>query len=89
MGGLIGCGLVEVAALIGCRNRFAESAPRCLARARSAREGADAIPIDQLEVLAEDPAPALMLPAGEFIIEVQDPEGKPLTNFRVRKEKPE
>jgi hypothetical protein len=38
-----------------------------------------------LEVLAERPAPALMLPAGEFIIEVQDPEGKPLTNFRIKK----
>ena len=61
------------------------TAPRCLVRARSAREGADAIPIDQLEVLAERPATALMLPAGEFIIEVQDPEGKPLTTFRVRK----
>jgi hypothetical protein len=64
------------------------AAPRCLVRARSAREGADAIPIDQLEVLAERPAPALMLPAGEFIIEVEDPEGKPITNFRVRKERP-
>jgi hypothetical protein len=61
------------------------AAPRCLVRARSSREGADAIPIDQLEVLAERPAQALMLPAGEFIIEVQDPEGKSLTNFRVRK----
>lgn len=64
-------------------------APRCLARARSAREGADAIPIDQLEVLAERPASALMLPAGEFLIEVQDPEGKPITSFRVRNVKPE
>ena len=61
------------------------AAPRCMVRARSAREGADAIPIDQLEVLAERPAAALMLPAGEFIIEVEDPEGKPLTNFRVRR----
>src|SRR5262245_46120443 len=66
-------------------NHACGAAPRCLVRARSAREGADAMPIDQLEVLAERPAPALMLPAGEFIIEVQDPEGKPLTNFRVRK----
>jgi hypothetical protein len=66
-----------------------DAAQRCLVRARSAREGADAIPIDQLEVLAEHPAPALMLPAGEYIIEVEDPEGKPITSFRVRKERPE
>jgi hypothetical protein len=30
--------------------------------------------------------PALMLPAGEFVIEVQDPEGKPVKNFRIRKD---
>jgi hypothetical protein len=65
------------------------AAPRCLVRARSAREGADAIPVDQLEVFAERPAAALMLPAGEFIVEVEDPEGKPLANFRVRKGRPE
>jgi hypothetical protein len=64
------------------------AAPRCLVRARSSREGADAIPIDQLEVLAERPATALMLPAGEFIIEVEDPGGKPIKSFRVRKERP-
>jgi hypothetical protein len=61
---------------------------RCLVRARLASEPADAIPIDQLEVLAERQAAALMLPAGEFIIEVQDPEGRPLTNFRIRKGRP-
>jgi hypothetical protein len=62
---------------------------RCLVRARVASEPADAIPIDQMEVLAERPAPALMLPAGEFIIEVQDPEARPLMNFRIRKGRPQ
>jgi hypothetical protein len=61
---------------------------RCLVRARIASEPADAIPIDQLEVLAERPAPALMLPAGEFTIEVQDPDGRPVMNFRIRKGRP-
>jgi hypothetical protein len=61
---------------------------RCLVRARAASEPADAIPIDQLEVLAEWRAPALMLPAGAFIIEVQDPGGRPVMNFRIRKGSP-
>lgn len=63
--------------------RICGAAPRCLARARVAREAADAIPIDQLEVSAARPAPALMLPAGEFIIDVQDPAGKTIANFRI------
>jgi hypothetical protein len=64
------------------------AARRCLVRARAAREGADAIPIDQLEILAERPAAILMLPAGEFIIEVQDTEGKSFTNFRIKQGRP-
>ncbi len=61
------------------------SAQRCLVRARITSEGSDAIPIDQLEVSASRPAPALMLPAGEFIVEVQDPKGNPIMNFHIRK----
>jgi hypothetical protein len=60
--------------------------PRCLVRARAANESEGATPLDQLEVLAKRPAPALMLPAGEFVIEIQDPEGKPVKNFRIRKD---
>jgi hypothetical protein len=61
---------------------------RCLVRARAASETADATPIDQLEVLADRPAPRLMLPAGEFIIEAENPEGKPIMSFRIRKGRP-
>ena len=58
---------------------------RCLVRARAASETRDASPVDQLEVLAEQRTPTLMLPGGEFIIEVESPEGRPITNFRVRR----
>ncbi|MGH9835707.1 MAG: hypothetical protein ACRD9Y_22030, partial [Blastocatellia bacterium] len=60
------------------------AAPRCLVRARAAGEAADATPIDQLEVTAARPA-TLLLPAGELVVEVQDPAGKPIRNFSVGK----
>jgi hypothetical protein len=51
-------------------------APACLVKARPAREGADAIPIDQIAVEAGKPVPALMLPEGEHVIRVEDAKGK-------------
>lgn len=63
--------------------RVCGAAPRCLVSARAAGEAADATPIDQLEVSAERPA-TLMLPTGEFSIEVQDPAGKPIASYQVR-----
>ncbi|MGH9848743.1 MAG: hypothetical protein ACREBD_02690 [Blastocatellia bacterium] len=58
------------------------AAARCLVRARALGEAADAIPIDQLEISANRQA-SLLLPVGEFNLEVQDPEGKTIRNFRV------
>jgi hypothetical protein len=51
-------------------------APRCLVQARPAKEGADAIPIDQILVEKGKEAPALMVPAGEIVIRVEDARGK-------------
>lgn len=52
------------------------AAPRCLVRARPVKEGEDAVPIDQIMVEAGKPVPALVLPAGEFAIRVEDAGGK-------------
>jgi hypothetical protein len=58
-------------------------APRCLVRARSAAEGPDATPIDQ--ILAEPGRPvALLLPAGEFALRVEDAAGKVLGERSLR-----
>jgi hypothetical protein len=61
------------------------AAARCLARVRAANEGSDAIPIDQLEVTNSQAT--LLLPAGEFSVEIQTPEGKPIRNFRVSRKR--
>jgi hypothetical protein len=52
------------------------TAPRCLVTARSAAEGADAIPLDQIVVEAGKPVPALLLPPGKYVIRVEDAQGK-------------
>ncbi len=46
-------------------------APRCVVEARASNEGEDAIPVDRVEVRAGEPVPALMLPAGAFVIEAK------------------
>lgn len=66
-------------------NKVCGTAPRCLVRARAASETEDAVPLDQLEVLAALRMPMLMLPAGDFIVEVQDPEGNQIRSFRIRR----
>lgn len=62
-------------------------ATRCLVRARFASESEEAVPVDQLEVITRLPIPALMLPAGQFVIEVQNAEGKQITTRRIRAHK--
>ncbi|HEY3571278.1 MAG TPA: hypothetical protein VGP73_25355 [Thermoanaerobaculia bacterium] len=59
-------------------------APRCLVKARPVQEGTDAVPIDQIVAEAGKPAPALLLPEGEFIVRVEDAQGKLISE---RKEK--
>jgi hypothetical protein len=56
-------------------------APRCLVKARPVQEGEDAIPIDQILVETGKPAPALMLPTGEFVVRVEDAKGKVILEF--------
>ena len=56
----------------------------CLVSARAVGEAATAVPFDKLEITSGKPQPALLLPAGDFIIEVQDPEGKQLQKLPVR-----
>lgn len=56
-------------------------ASRCLVKARPVKEGEDAIPIDQILVETGKPAPALMLPAGKFVIRVEDAAGKVILEF--------
>ena len=57
---------------------------RCLVRARFAAEDVDAVPIDQVEAVAGHTVPALMLPAGEFVLEVKDADDKMLKTWRVK-----
>jgi len=59
--------------------------PRCLVRARAAPESSDAIPVDELEITADQRAPTLMLPRGEFVIDVQDSAGNTLRTLSVRR----
>jgi hypothetical protein len=56
----------------------------CLVRARFAGESAEAVSIDQIEAKTNR-ANALLLPKGNFIIEVQDVSGNLLKTFNVRK----
>jgi hypothetical protein len=50
-------------------------APRCLVRARLASEGDDAVPVDQVEVVAGHPAPVLLLPPGEYVVRAESAAG--------------
>jgi hypothetical protein len=54
----------------------------CLVRAKFANESIDAVPIDQIESRNTTQS-ALMLPKGDFIIEVQDSAGKSLKTWQV------
>jgi hypothetical protein len=60
------------------------TAARCLVRARVASESEDAVPVDQVEVIAGRSAPVLMLPVGEFSLEVKDAEDKMIKTFRIK-----
>jgi predicted TIM-barrel fold metal-dependent hydrolase len=48
---------------------------RVLVQAFVAKEGADAIPVDQVVLVAGEPAPVLLVPDGEFRLVVQDEKG--------------
>lgn len=63
-------------------------APRCLVQARPVNEGKDAVPIDQTVVEAGKPAPALMLPDGEFVVHVEDAQGKLISEQREKVPRP-
>jgi hypothetical protein len=65
-----------------------KTSARCLVSARIATESVDAVPIDQLEVRAENKATVMMLPRGEFVVDAQDPDGKPIQSFRIKTRKP-
>ncbi|HYG62308.1 MAG TPA: hypothetical protein VEL74_06985 [Thermoanaerobaculia bacterium] len=59
-------------------------AKRCLVHARLAAEGKDAIPVDQVLVSAGKPAPALMLPKGDFVVRVEGADGALIDRMPVR-----
>jgi hypothetical protein len=56
----------------------------CLVRARFAAESADAVPVDQIEA-STDTKTALMLPKGDFIIDVETVAGKSMKTWRVKR----
>jgi len=60
------------------------AAPRCLVKARLAAESAEATAIDALEVTANTPAPTLMLPRGEFVIDTQDAAGRVVATRSIK-----
>ncbi len=59
-------------------------ATRCLVRVRIADESDNAIPIDQVEVIVGRDIPVLMLPTGEFILEIKDVTNKMLKTSRIK-----
>lgn len=61
-----------------------QSEKHCLVKARFAVESADAVPIDQIEVRSNTKT-ALMLPKGDFLIEVENAEGKRLKSWQVKR----
>jgi hypothetical protein len=61
-----------------------QTAPRCLVRARAVTEEADAVPVDQVEVIADNKLLVLMLPPGEFAVEVKDAADKILKTWRIK-----
>ena len=61
-----------------------DDAPRCLVRARALKEGEDAVPIDRVEVVAGAPVPALLLPAGEFVLEALTEDNTLLSSERIQ-----
>jgi hypothetical protein len=63
-------------------------APRCLVKARPVQEGTDAVPIDQIVAEAGQPAPALMLPEGEFVVRVEDAQGKLISERKEKVSRP-
>jgi hypothetical protein len=64
-----------------------EPAQSCLVRARFVLESEAAIAVDQLEVKdGQTPAAALLLPPGEFNIDVQDGTGVQLRILKAKME---
>ena len=55
----------------------------CLVRARYAAESADAVPVDQVLVVAGAPVPALVLPPGRFQVTVEGPNRSTLRAFTL------
>jgi hypothetical protein len=49
---------------------------RVLVQAFAAAEGADAVPVDQVVLVAGEPTPVLMLPDGDSRLVVQDERGE-------------
>ncbi len=49
----------------------------------AANESPDAIPVDQVEVVAGGTIPALMLPPGEFVLEARDVTDRVLLSARI------
>ncbi|HEU4452704.1 MAG TPA: hypothetical protein VFR81_06565 [Longimicrobium sp.] len=47
----------------------------CLVEARHAAEGEDAVPVDRVYLAAGEEAPALLLPAGDFVVTAQTADG--------------
>lgn len=60
------------------------TARACLVRARLEGEAADAVPVDQVVVLAGEAVPALMLPAGRFRVTVEGPDAAVLRTFALQ-----
>ena len=61
-----------------------ENGKHYLVRARAADEPAEAIPLDRIEVVGGRPVPALYLPAGEFVLEIEDADGTRVHEERIR-----
>lgn len=57
---------------------------RVLVEARAVGESPDAVPVDRVEVVAGAPIPALVLPAGEFWLEVENVGDETLRKAKIR-----
>jgi hypothetical protein len=63
------------------------NASQCLVVARLEKEGPDAVPIDQVEVVRGRTLPPLLLPPGKFEIKIESAFGKVINRWKVRLEK--
>ena len=63
--------------------KLASTKKRLVAWAKSSAESADAVPVDQIEIVPGQPLPVLVLPPGDFTVVVEDAAGEQVSSFHT------